>query len=104
MSVLLFERTMYRTQQAVPAATLCPKAVNCYFASGYLSTNGDLYPCSCAIGGPDSHRLVVGNVRYPGFDLETAWGTALKKYQTNSCAKCPTALLNHIESRARACA
>lgn len=77
---------------------------NCYFASGYLSTNGDLYPCSCAIGDPDSHKLVVGNVRYPGFDLEIAWGAALKKYQTNSCAKCSTALLNHIESRARACA
>jgi len=77
---------------------------NCHFASGYLSTNGDLYPCSCAIGDPDSHKLVVGNVRYLGFDLETAWGAALKKYQTNSCAKSPIALLNHIESRARACA
>ncbi|MFK4380842.1 radical SAM protein [Bradyrhizobium sp. USDA 223] len=80
---------------------------NCCLASGYLSTNGDLYPCSYAIGDPDSHKFVVGNVRYPGFDLETAWRRALKRYQSNSgCAHCPMqiVLLNNIESRAVACA
>ncbi|MDI3567585.1 radical SAM protein [Bradyrhizobium sp. Arg816] len=80
---------------------------NCCLASGYLSTNGDLYPCSYAIGDPDSHKFVVGNVRYPGFDLETAWRRTLKKYQSSSgCAHCPMqiALLRKIESRAFACA
>ncbi|ANW03093.1 hypothetical protein LMTR13_26050 [Bradyrhizobium icense] len=80
---------------------------NCCIASGYLSTNGDLYPCSYAIGDPDSHKFVVGNVRHPGFDLETAWRTALKKYRANSsCAHCPmqVALVNNIESHALACA
>ncbi|MDA9421033.1 hypothetical protein XH97_02545 [Bradyrhizobium sp. CCBAU 53380] len=79
---------------------------DCCFASGYLSANGDLYPCSHAIGDPDSHKFVVGNVRYPGFDLEAAWRSALMKYQANSgCAHCPVqmALLNNIESRAFAC-
>ncbi|MDF0498961.1 hypothetical protein [Bradyrhizobium yuanmingense] len=74
---------------------------NYCLASGHLSTNGDLYPCSFAIGDPDSHKYVVGNVRYPGFDLETAWRRALKKYPSSSgCAHCPM----QIESRALSCA
>ncbi|MCA6112617.1 radical SAM protein [Bradyrhizobium cenepequi] len=82
---------------------------NCGVASGYLSTNGDLYPCVYVVGDPDSHEFLVGNIRSAGFDLETAWRTspALKKYRANSgCAQCPTqvALLKNVENRALACA
>ncbi|WP_456659886.1 hypothetical protein [Bradyrhizobium sp. JR3.5] len=61
------------------------------------------------VGDPESQEFRVGNIRSPGFDLETAWRTspALKKYRANSgCAQCPTqvALLKNVENRALACA
>ncbi|UPJ47799.1 radical SAM protein [Bradyrhizobium sp. 200] len=82
---------------------------NCGVAAGYLSTNGDLYPCVYVVGDPESQEFLVGNIRSRGFDLETAWRTspALKKSQANSgCAQCPTqvALLKNVENRALACA
>ncbi|MGV7218887.1 radical SAM protein [Bradyrhizobium sp. UFLA05-112] len=81
----------------------------CGISSFYLSTNGDLYPCPYVVGDPDSHEFRVGNIRSPGFDLETAWRTspALNNYRVNSgCAHCPSqiALLKNIENRAPACA
>ncbi|MFG3594611.1 radical SAM protein [Bradyrhizobium sp. RDI18] len=82
---------------------------NCGVASGYLSSNGDLYPCFYVVGDPDRHRFRVGNIRSPGSDLETAWRTssALKNYRANSgCTQCPTqvALLRNVDRRALACA
>ncbi len=55
----------------------------------YLSTNGDLYPCSFIVGDPDSRGFLLGNIRSPEFDLEKVWRSspALKKFRANSsCA------------------
>lgn len=81
---------------------------NCGISSGYLSTNGDLYPCSYIFGDPVSEQFRVGNIRDEGFDLARVWSTspALKNYKTNSgCAQCPSqdALMKNVENRALAC-
>lgn len=84
-------------------------ACNCGVASGYLSTNCDLYPCVYVAGDADSREFLVSNIRSPAFDLETAWraSSALKIYRANrGCAQCPTqvALLKNVENCALACA
>ncbi|MET4753876.1 radical SAM protein [Bradyrhizobium sp. RT11b] len=81
---------------------------DCGITSVYLSANGDLYPCPYVVGDPDSEAFLVGNIRSPEFDLDTAWRTspALKHYRADSgCAHCPSqvALLKNIENRALAC-
>jgi radical SAM protein with 4Fe4S-binding SPASM domain len=81
---------------------------NCGVASGYLSTNGDLYPCSYVVGDAFSADYLVGNIREKGFNLVEAWTTspALANYRSNSgCAQCPTqlSLLRNLENRPIAC-
>jgi radical SAM protein with 4Fe4S-binding SPASM domain len=39
----------------------------CGDAAGYLSTNGDIYPCSYIVGAPDDKRYVLGNIRDANF-------------------------------------
>lgn len=34
----------------------------CGDAAGYLSTNGDVFPCSYLVGAPDDRRYVLGNI------------------------------------------
>ncbi|WP_375779137.1 radical SAM protein [Bradyrhizobium sp. ma5] len=80
---------------------------SCGITSVYLSANGDLYPCPYVIGDPDSHKFLIGNIRAPKFDLETAWrnSPALTDYGANSgCTHCPSqvALLKNIVNRALA--
>lgn len=82
---------------------------DCGNTAVYLSTNGDLYPCSFVVGDPDSREFLLGNVRSPEFDLEKTWRTSpsLKKFRANSgCGQCPSqvALLKNIEDPALACA
>lgn len=81
---------------------------NCGVASGYLSTNGDLYPCSYVVGDAFSTDYLVGNIRDNDFNLIEAWSTspALTNYRNNSgCAQCPTqvSLLRNLEARPIAC-
>lgn len=40
---------------------------------GYLSTNGDVYPCSYIVGAPDDKRWVLGNIMDPDWDFFEAW-------------------------------
>lgn len=45
----------------------------CGDAAGYLSTNGDIYPCSYIVGAPDDKKYVLGNIRDASFvDLWSA--------------------------------
>jgi len=39
----------------------------CGDAAGYLSTNGDIYPCSYLVGAPDDKQHVLGNIRDADF-------------------------------------
>jgi len=39
----------------------------CGDAAGYLSTNGDIYPCSYIVGAPDDKTYVLGNIRDANF-------------------------------------
>ncbi|WP_433892866.1 radical SAM/SPASM domain-containing protein [Streptomyces sp. CA-111067] len=39
----------------------------CGDAAGYLSTNGDIYPCSYLVGAPDDKKYVLGNIRDADF-------------------------------------
>jgi radical SAM protein with 4Fe4S-binding SPASM domain len=39
----------------------------CGDAAGYLSTNGDIYPCSYIVGAPDDKKYVLGNIRDANF-------------------------------------
>lgn len=82
---------------------------DCGATAVYLSTNGDMYPCSFVVGDPNSREFLLGNIRSPEFDLEEVWRSspALKKFRAHSgCGKCPSqvALLKNIENRALACA
>lgn len=45
----------------------------CGGAIGYLSTNGDVYPCSYIVGAPDDKRWVIGNIRDPEWDFVSTW-------------------------------
>lgn len=45
----------------------------CGGGAGYLSTNGDVYPCTYLVGAPDEKAWVLGNIRDPGFDFVRAW-------------------------------
>lgn len=45
----------------------------CGGAIGYLSTNGDIYPCSYIVGAPDDKRWVIGNIRDPNWDFVQTW-------------------------------
>ncbi|WP_161495436.1 SPASM domain-containing protein [Bradyrhizobium sacchari] len=82
---------------------------DCGTTAVYLSTNGDLYPCSFIVGDPDSREFLLGNIRSREFDLAKVWRTspALEKVRANSsCGQRPSqvALLKNVESRALACA
>ncbi len=45
----------------------------CGDATGYLSTNGDVYPCTYLVGAPDDKSWVLGNISDPNFDFVSAW-------------------------------
>ena len=45
----------------------------CGGSGGYLSTNGDIYPCSYLVGAPNAAEFVLGNIQDPTFDFQTAW-------------------------------
>jgi radical SAM protein with 4Fe4S-binding SPASM domain len=45
----------------------------CGHGAGYLSTNGDIYPCSYIVGAPDDKQWVLGNIRDPEWDFVEAW-------------------------------
>lgn len=45
----------------------------CGSGSGYLSTNGDIYPCTYLVGAPDDRAWVLGNIRDPDFDFVGTW-------------------------------
>lgn len=45
----------------------------CGDGTGYLSTNGDVYPCTYLVGAPDDKTWVLGNIKDPSFDFVKTW-------------------------------
>lgn len=46
---------------------------NCGGSVVYLSTDGDIYPCTYLLGAPGSQNYVMGNLRDPSFNFQQAW-------------------------------
>jgi MoaA/NifB/PqqE/SkfB family radical SAM enzyme len=57
----------------------------CGDAAGYLSTNGDIFPCSYLVGAPDDRRYVLGNIR--DADFVEMWSDPDAYSQFRSAAK-----------------
>ncbi|MDF3139845.1 MULTISPECIES: radical SAM protein [unclassified Streptomyces] len=57
----------------------------CGDAAGYLSTNGDIYPCSYLVGAPDDRQHVLGNIR--DADFVEMWSDPLAYSEFRSAAK-----------------
>jgi radical SAM protein with 4Fe4S-binding SPASM domain len=45
----------------------------CGDATGYISTNGDVYPCTYLVGAPNDESWILGNIGDPNFDFVSAW-------------------------------
>ena len=81
---------------------------NCGVTSGYLSTNGDLYPCSYIVGDTESKEFKIGNIRDTDFNFAKAWlcSPSLAQYKENAgCGTCPTqaTLMRNVENKGLAC-
>jgi radical SAM protein with 4Fe4S-binding SPASM domain len=77
---------------------------SCGRDSAYLSSNGDLYPCSYTIGDGQNEDFKLGNIREPGFSFVKTWtcSKVLEKYRRqNGYRICPsqTSLLRNIITR-----
>lgn len=57
----------------------------CGDAAGYLSTNGDIFPCSYLVGAPDDREFVLGNIR--DADFVELWSDADAYRRFRSAAK-----------------
>jgi radical SAM protein with 4Fe4S-binding SPASM domain len=73
----------------------------CGRESGYLSTNGDLFPCSYTVGDRSSEEFKIGNITDEDFSFKEAWtsGGAIEKYKKrNGITTCPSqvALLRNV--------
>ncbi|MFF4505681.1 radical SAM protein [Streptomyces sp. NPDC001401] len=69
----------------------------CGDAAGYLSTNGDIYPCSYLVGAPDDRQHVLGNIR--DADFVDMWSDPQAYSEFRSAAKDQNCTAQNIVSR-----
>jgi radical SAM protein with 4Fe4S-binding SPASM domain len=65
---------VYVDQDEVPEGAQT-EFINCLCGGEalYLSTNGDIYPCTYLVGAPNTQTYVLGNIKDPAFDFVRVW-------------------------------
>jgi radical SAM protein with 4Fe4S-binding SPASM domain len=69
----------------------------CGDAAGYLSTNGDIYPCSYLVGAPDDRSHVLGNIR--DRDFVEMWSDPLAYSEFRNAVKDQNCTAQNIVSQ-----